>query len=188
MATFQQGASVTADTEFFDSIFGMGMDVDSLRLPTAGWKLRCQPVALNPRFTTRPCNAEPFGSFKLEDFHVKLHGVFSESHGPPAKLPSLAVLENFLDAEPGTAQARDGKEAADLVMRQPCNADHPVLLSREHLAMLFGVRDFKLLDHWAARMPCSKYINTITGQPTVQGRPESVICGHGRWCPNCGYF
>ena len=54
--------------------------------------------------------------------------------------------------------------------------------------MLVGVRDFKLLDHWAARMPCSKYINTITGQPTVQGRPESVICVHGRWCPNCGYF
>ena len=54
--------------------------------------------------------------------------------------------------------------------------------------MLFGMRDFKLLDHWAARMPCSKYINTITGQPTVQGRPESVICVHGRWCPNCGYF
>ena len=82
VATCQQGSSATADTEFFDSIFGMGMDVESLRLPTAGWKLRCQPVALNPRLTTRPCNAESCGPFKLEDFHVKLHGVFLESRAP----------------------------------------------------------------------------------------------------------
>jgi hypothetical protein len=96
-------------------------------------------------------------------------------------------LEILLD----DVEARDGQEAAALMMRQPTNAQGSqpsMLLSREHLASLFGVREFKWMEHWAARMPCSKYINTITGQPTLPGRPECVACGQGRWCPNCGYY
>jgi hypothetical protein len=187
VALFQPQCSSKADTDYFDTIFGKAMEVDSLRLPTEPWNLRCQPLGTNTKVITRPFNAEP-GTIKVEDFHPNLQGAFSCDGAFPAKLPSLAALEIFLDADPNTAEARDGKEAAALIMRQPCSGAHPVLLSREHLASLFGLREFKWIDHWTNRMPCSKYINTITGQPTLPGRPECVVCGHGRWCPNCGYF
>ena len=187
IATFQPHCSSKADTDYFDTTFGKAMEVDSLRLPTEPWSLRCQPPGTNAKVTTRPFHAA-LGNIRVEDFHPNLQGAFSGDGAPPAKLPSLAALEIFLDADPNTAEARDGREAAALIMRQPCSGDHPVLLSREHLASLFGVRDFKWIEHWTARMPCSKYINTITGQPTLPGRPECVVCGHGRWCPNCGYF
>jgi hypothetical protein len=187
VALFQPQCSSKADTDYFDTIFGKAMEVDSLRLPTEPWSLRCQPLGTNAKVYTRPFNAD-MGNIKVEDFHPTLQGAFSCDGAAPTKLPSLAAVEIFLDADPNTAEARDGKEAAALIMRQPCSGAHPVLLSREHLAALFGVREFKWIDHWTGRMPCSKYINTITGQPTLPGRPECVVCGHGRWCPNCGYF
>ncbi len=140
-----------------------------------------------PRFTTRPVIVD-FGKLKLEDYHPKLHGAFQDSQPLTAKLPSLSALENFLDNDPGSAEARDGKDAADLLMRQRRSADDRVLLSREHLAALFGGKDFKWIEHWGVRMPFSEYINTFTGQPTQVGRAECVVCGHGRWGPNFSYF
>ena len=186
VALFQPHCSSKADTDYFDTTFGKAMEVDSLRLPTEPWSLRCQPLGINTKVITRPFNADT-GKIKAEEFHPKLQGALSCDGASPAGLPSLAALEILLD----DVEARDGQEAAALMMRQPTNAQgsqSSMLLSREHLASLFGVRDFKWIEHWTARMPCSKYINTITGQPTLPGRPECVVCGHGRWCPNCGYF
>jgi hypothetical protein len=186
VALFQPPCSSKADMDYFDTIFGKAMEVDSLRLPTEPWSLRCQPLGTNTKVITRPFNADT-GKIKAEEFHPKLQGAFSCDGASPARLPSLAALEILLD----DVEARDGQEAAALMMRQPTNAQgsqSSMLLSREHLASLFGVREFKWMEHWAARMPCSKYINTITGQPTLPGRPECVACGQGRWCPNCGYY
>ena len=186
VALFQPPCSSKADMDYFDTIFGKAMEVDSLRLPTEPWSLRCQPLGTNTKVITRQFIADT-GKIKAEEFHPKLQGAFSCDGASPARLPSLAALEILLD----DVEARDGQEAAALVMRQPLNAQGSqpsMLLSREHLASLFGVREFKWMEHWAARMPCSKYINTITGQPTQPGRPECVACGQGRWCPNCGYY
>ena len=183
VALFQPPCSAKADVDYFDTIFGHSKEVDSLRLPMEPWTLRCQPLGTNTKVITRPFNADT-GKIKAEEFHPDLQGAFSCDGASPAKLPSLPALESFLD----DVEARVGQEAAVLLMRQPTNAQSFVLLSREHLASLFGVREFKWMEHWAARMPCSKYINTITGQPTLPGRPECVACGQGRWCPNCGYY
>ena len=106
IATFQPHCSSKADTDYFDTTFGKAMEVDSLRLPTEPWSLRCQPLGTNAKVITRPFNAA-MGNIRVEDFHPHLQGAFSCDGASPAKLPSLAALEIFLDADPNTAEARD---------------------------------------------------------------------------------
>ena len=184
VVAFQPASCSRPDTEFFDNIFGKSFELQDLRLPTDSWVLRCQPVCPNPVFCQRPFRGD---GIKMEDIHQKLLGALDPSQTCPAKLPSLPALESWLDSDPGSAEHRDGKESADLAMRQQGGA-FSMFLSREQLAAICGVQDFRWIELWQSRMPCSKFVNTVTGQPSAPGCAECVSCGQGRWCPNCSYY
>ena len=139
----------------------------------------------NPAFCQRPFRVD---GIQVEDIHPKLLGALQADQTLTGKLPSLPTLESWLDSDPGSAEHRDGKEAAAFVIMRQASGDCPKFLSREHLAALCGVTDFRWVELWHSRMPCSKFVNTVTGQPMAPGGPECVNCGQGRWCPNCSYF
>ncbi len=90
--------------------------------------MRCHPAPLSPKFSKRPLQ---MGGMKVEPFHNKLHGAFIDQASLSIALPSLMVLETFLDGDPLSAEARETKDAAELVMAHPLNALASVLLSRE---------------------------------------------------------
>ena len=186
VATFQPHGGSKLDHDFFDTLFGKALDLGNLRLPIDPWAMRCQPAHLKPPFVMRPLQA---AEMSTDTFHSLLAGAFHDQVSLNVRLPSLGTLETYLDADPGSPDAHLHRAAAELLMRYPRASDAaPVLLCREQLASLLGVKEFKWLESWALRMPCAKYVNTVTGQPTQQGLLESACCGHGRWCPNCCYF
>jgi hypothetical protein len=184
VVAFQPATCLRPDTECFGNIFGKSFELQDMRLPTDPWVLRCQPSLPNPAFCQRPFRVD---GIKVEEVHQKLLGALAAEQALTGKLPSLPALESWLDSDPGSAEHRDGKESADLVMRQQSGACS-MLLSREQLAALCGVKDFRWIELWHTRMPSSKFVNTVTGQPMAPGGAECVRCGQGRWCPNCTYY
>ena len=188
VATFHPPPFAAKDVQFFDDLFGKPLDFSlgaNLRVPLQPWAVRCMPVAREPRVIKRPMDGS---STKLGDYHSRLHGAFDEKHVLSAVLPSLATLEAFLDCDPPDAAGSELKAAGELVSRGPAGDARVALLTREHLAAVCGVTEWKFCEFWEARLPCAKWVNSFTGQPATAGSAESVKCGEGRWCPPCSYF
>lgn len=189
VAAFLPPSVGVADASFFDVLFGSFNLVPavSFQLPQQPWQARCVPRHLSARQMKRPI-VQP--TMPLEDFNVSLRGAFQETATTPSYLPPLSLLEELFDADDPAAARAEAKAAGELVrLGAAPDASAPLmLLPRGHLAAVCGLADWKVCQFWGARMPCSKYVNSITGQAAAAGGRESVPCGMARWCPPCTYF
>lgn len=178
----------TGDEEALNRIFGDVIPIEAakLRLPHACWSLRASPITSVDGVVGRQLTLP--GSSYIE-FDDGLRGALDASAPVPAQLPPLAIVESIGDkiyAKDTLTNDEQAKLALVRLRDQP-GGNAGSLLSRDSLALLFGVKGFHLMAHLKVKMPCSKFVSPFSGleQPESDGGEP---CGKTRYCPGCAYF